>query len=264
MKIINTIWFSEYAKEKPIGIILGEDETTKEKKVYIGTGQGIDEGEDTGHIVSCGSKFPLAIAKEVYNFLEGVTKNETKKDQFIINAQKEFEEILKSYKPHATVYLCEVCGHYWDTPVVCSNCGNKEFSKISKPSKEALFWIEQKLSEKKGRITAKIVCLCGSTRFTEQMLIKQWELTKQGFIVVTWCALPDSYFKTKDKFHIGDQENVKEIIDELHKRKIDLCDEVFVIDVDGYIGNSTRSEIDYALKVGRPVKYLSQLEKKNG
>lgn len=104
----------------------------------------------------------------------------------------------------------------------------------------------------------KIICLCGSTRFTDQMLIKQWELTKQGYIVVSWCALPESYFSGDDKTHIGDQEGVKELVDEVHKRKIDLCDEVYVIDVGGYIGESTRSEIDYAKRLCRRIAYLSK------
>lgn len=102
----------------------------------------------------------------------------------------------------------------------------------------------------------KIVCLCGSTRFTDQMLVKQWELTKQGCIVLSWCALPDWYFDSDDTAHIGDQEGVKELIDDIHKRKIDLADEVFVINVDGYIGDSTRSEIAYALFHNKPVKWL--------
>lgn len=102
----------------------------------------------------------------------------------------------------------------------------------------------------------EIVCLCGSTRFTGEMLIKQWELTKQGYIVLSWCALPDDYFKGEDKTHIGDQEGVKEIVDEAHLRKIDLADEVFAINVNGYIGESTRKEINYAKKMGKPIKYL--------
>lgn len=102
----------------------------------------------------------------------------------------------------------------------------------------------------------KIICLCGSTRFTNEMLVKQWELTKQGFIVLSWCALPDSYFQGEDNAHIGDQEGVKEIIDEVHKRKIDLCDEVFVLNIEGYIGESTRSEIDYATQKEKTIKYL--------
>lgn len=102
----------------------------------------------------------------------------------------------------------------------------------------------------------KVICLCGSTRFTNEMLIKQWELTKQGNIVLTWCALPDSYFKGEDKTHIGNQEGVKAIVDEVHKRKIDLADEVLVINVGGYIGESTRSEVEYAIEHDKPVKWL--------
>ena len=90
------------------------------------------------------------------------------------------------------------------------------------------------------------------------MLIKQWELTKQGFIVLSWCALPDSYFQGEDKAHIGDQEGVKEIVDEVHLRKIDLADEIFVLNVGGYIGESTRNEILYAKKIGKRIKFLEQ------
>ena len=105
----------------------------------------------------------------------------------------------------------------------------------------------------------KIICLCGSTRFTHEMLIKQWELTKQGYIVVSWCALPDDYFEGDDKTHIGDQEGVKEIVDEVHMRKIDLCDEVVCIHTGEatngltYIGESTYNEISYAFRTKKPV-----------
>ena len=102
----------------------------------------------------------------------------------------------------------------------------------------------------------KVICLCGSTRFTEEMLVKQWELTKQGNVVLSWCALPASYFEGEDKTHIGDQEGVKEIVDEVHMRKIDLADEVFVINVNQYIGQSTSNEIYYARRQGKPVRYL--------
>ena len=110
------------------------------------------------------------------------------------------------------------------------------------------------------QVQPRVICLCGSTRFTEQMLIKQWELTKQGYIVLSWCALPDSYFITGDTFHVGDHEGVKEIVDEVHKRKIDLSDEVLVINIEGYIGDSTKSEIEYAIKIGKPVRYLEEKE----
>ena len=99
----------------------------------------------------------------------------------------------------------------------------------------------------------QIVVLCGSTRFTDEMLVKQWELTKQGKIVLSWCTLPASYAVG---LHIGDREGVKAFVDEVHKRKIDLADEVLVLNIGGYIGESTRSEIEYALDHGKPVKYV--------
>jgi len=104
----------------------------------------------------------------------------------------------------------------------------------------------------------KVICLCGSTRFTDVMLIKQWEFTKQGIVAIGWCALPDYYFRSENKTHIGDQEGVKAIVDEVHLRKIDLADEVFVINVDGYIGKSTSNEIAYAQLWNKPIKYLEE------
>ena len=105
----------------------------------------------------------------------------------------------------------------------------------------------------------KIICLCGSTRFTDEMLVKQWELTKQGFIVLSWCALPDWYFKGEDKTHIGDQEDVREIVDRVHFCKIELANEIFVLNIGGYIGESTRNEIRHAESLGRPVKYQEEI-----
>jgi hypothetical protein len=102
----------------------------------------------------------------------------------------------------------------------------------------------------------KVICLCGSTRFTSQMLIKQWELTKQGYVVLSWCALPNDYFNDGDTTHIGDKEGVKVIVDEVHKRKIDLADEILVINVNDYIGDSTKSEVEYAMRNNKPVKWL--------
>ena len=104
-----------------------------------------------------------------------------------------------------------------------------------------------------------IICLCGSTRFTDEMLVKQWELTKAGRVVLSWCALPDWYFTGEDKTHIGDQEGVKTTVDNVHKHKIDLADEVLVLNIGGYIGESTRSEIEYAEKTGKTVRYLEPL-----
>ncbi len=48
----------------------------------------------------------------------------------------------------------------------------------------------------------------------------------------------------------------KEMLDDMHKRKIDMADEIYVINVGGYIGSSTRSEIEYAEATGKPIQYL--------
>ena len=114
-----------------------------------------------------------------------------------------------------------------------------------------------------------IITLCGSTKFTDEMLVKQWELTKAGHIVLTWCVLPQSYIDREfgigmsDHAHIGDQEGVKETIDAVHKKKIDLSDEIIVINVNDYIGESTKSEILHALKGRKTVKYLYPHEKRD-
>lgn len=134
--------------------------------------------------------------------------------------------------------------------------------KVNNSESEAV--VELKQSENKDKIEEadkqKIVCFCGSTRFAEYFMIKRWELEKQGIITFGINILPNNYFADGNA-HGAEQENVKDILDELHKRKIDLSDEVFILNVGGYIGESTRSELDYAIKIGKPVKYLEPITK---
>lgn len=85
----------------------------------------------------------------------------------------------------------------------------------------------------------KIICLCGSTRFIELFAIKTWELERGGNIVLGCTLLPMWYCNVTD--HFGEATGTKEQCDELHLRKIDLADEVLVLNVDGYIGESTRN-----------------------
>jgi hypothetical protein len=95
-----------------------------------------------------------------------------------------------------------------------------------------------------------VITLCGSTRFKEQFLEAQKRLTLEGNIVISVGLFG----------HSGDDEvwaeGTKEMLDDMHKRKIDMADEIFVINVGGYIGSSTRSEIEYAKSHGKKVKYL--------
>ena len=97
-----------------------------------------------------------------------------------------------------------------------------------------------------------IITLCGSTRFKKQFLETQKRLTLEGNIVISVGLFG----------HSGDEEvwapGTKEMLDDMHKRKIDLADAIYVINVGGYIGASTRSEIEYAKATGKEVLYLEE------
>lgn len=95
-----------------------------------------------------------------------------------------------------------------------------------------------------------VITLCGSTRFKEEFLRVQKDLTLKGWIVISVGLFG----------HSGDDEvwteGTKEMLDDMHKRKIDMAEAIFVINVGGYIGSSTRSEIEYAKSKGKNVLYL--------
>ena len=98
----------------------------------------------------------------------------------------------------------------------------------------------------------KVITLCGSTRFKDAFLQEQKRLTLEGNIVISVGLFG----------HSGDEEvwseGTKAMLDDMHKRKIDMADEIFVINVGGYIGESTRSEIAYAKRTGKAVRYLEE------
>jgi len=96
----------------------------------------------------------------------------------------------------------------------------------------------------------KIVCLCGSTRFMEAFYEANVRETLAGNIVLSVGC------NTKDDRMLGLSADVKARLDELHKRKIDLADEILVLNVGGYIGQSTLGEILYAERQHKPVRYL--------
>ena len=95
-----------------------------------------------------------------------------------------------------------------------------------------------------------VITLCGSTRFKAMFLETQKRLTLEGNIVISVGLFG----------HSGDEEvwapGTKEMLDDMHKRKIDMADAIYVINVDGYIGSSTRSEIKYAKEKGKQVLFL--------
>ena len=106
-----------------------------------------------------------------------------------------------------------------------------------------------------------VITLCGSTRFKDAFMEAQKRLTLEGNIVISVGLFG----------HSGDHEvwdgmdedalsKTKEMLDDMHKRKIDMADSIYVVNVDGYIGESTKSEIEYAKAHGKRVDYLEPVE----
>lgn len=106
----------------------------------------------------------------------------------------------------------------------------------------------------------KVITLCGSTRFRDAFIEAQKRLTLEGNIVISVGLFG----------HAGDDEvwegmsedtltSTKRMLDDMHKRKIDMADEILVINVGGYIGSSTKSEIAYARSTGKAVRYLEDV-----
>jgi hypothetical protein len=102
---------------------------------------------------------------------------------------------------------------------------------------------------------AKIVTLCGSTKFKEDFERINKEFTLKGYIVLA----PAVFIHSGDK-EITDEQ--KEELDKLHKKKIDMSDLVYVINKNGYIGTSTGKEIIYATSQGINIIYMETEDKK--
>ncbi len=114
-------------------------------------------------------------------------------------------------------------------------------------------------SEEIENMEYPVITLCGSTRFKEEFLEVQKNLTLKGYIVLSVGLFG----------HAGDQEvwegmdegtytETKRMLDDMHKRKIDMAGEIFVVNPGGYIGESTRSEIEYAREKGKKIRYLEE------
>jgi len=101
----------------------------------------------------------------------------------------------------------------------------------------------------------RVVCLCGSTRFYKQFMEHNYLETMAGNIVLSVGFYPHAI----DEMHgegVGITPEQKEALDQLHLRKIDLADEVLILNVGGYIGQSTARELAYALEHGKYIRFL--------
>ena len=94
-----------------------------------------------------------------------------------------------------------------------------------------------------------IITLCGSIKFKNEFMKVQEKLTLEGNIVFT-----PNFFNNIKKEEIS--LDTKKMLDEMHKQKIDMSDEIYVINCGGYIGESTKSEIEYAKTKGKKISYL--------
>ena len=104
----------------------------------------------------------------------------------------------------------------------------------------------------------KIITLCGSTKFKDEFLKVQKDLTLQGNIVISVGLFGHSGdTEVWENMDEGTRTKTKEMLNDMHKRKIDMADEIFVINVGGYIGESTKSEIEYAKANNKKVSFLS-------
>lgn len=106
----------------------------------------------------------------------------------------------------------------------------------------------------------KVITLCGSTRFKDAFMEAQKLLTLEGNIVISVGLFGHSgdneVWENMDE---GTLTKTKEMLDDMHKRKIDMADAIYVINVGGYIGDSTRSEIAYAKRMGKEIRYLEDI-----
>lgn len=164
----------------------------------------------------------------------------------------------------------DIRGHKWEIPLCIDEHDEEDIgvdvddAGTFRANGEGLYcylWHEavtrlEKAKEKPVRPC--IITLCGSSRFIEHFAIMAWELEKQGAIVFSLHYLPPSYNGSPD--HLAETEGVAAQMDRLHLHKIDLSDEIFVMNIGGYIGKSTQNEIEYAKKNGKVIKYYEEKE----
>jgi hypothetical protein len=95
----------------------------------------------------------------------------------------------------------------------------------------------------------KVITLCGSVKFKEEFINIQNKLTLEGNLVISTEFLDDII-----------TDDIKKMLDKIHRQKIEIADEIFVININGYIGESTKNEIEYAKSKGKIINYLINIE----
>lgn len=145
------------------------------------------------------------------------------------------------------LYRAALCG-LWSQPDV-HGTDAKIVAETAKRAADAAMALVPKVDGPRPRI----VCLCGSTRFCKAFDEANYRETLAGHIVLSIGCV------TASDRNLGITPEQKVAFDELHKWKINMADEVLVLNVGGYIGESTRSEIDYARAHSKPIRWLEDV-----
>jgi hypothetical protein len=104
----------------------------------------------------------------------------------------------------------------------------------------------------------KVITLCGSSRYCDIMAVCAWLLEKhEKAITMDLHLLPPWYCQDNIPDHLAEHEGVADQMDELHLRKIDLSDEIFVVNFNDYIGESTTKEVKYAESKDLPIRWFT-------
>ena len=199
--------------------------------------------------------------------IERITKNEEKLDKILLSVKK-LEEALEEFKNNQKI-LEELNEYYgseeWFKDKEAYEKGEISDIKAGVLSEDAIWNLNEDIKDlqiemnKLKQQKYKVITLCGSTRFKDEFIKAQKELTLKGNIVISVGLFGHSGDnEVWENMSEGELTKTKEMLDDMHKRKIDMSDEIFVINVDGYIGESTRSEIEYAKNHGKIVKYLEE------
>lgn len=101
-----------------------------------------------------------------------------------------------------------------------------------------------------------VVCLCGSTRFSDAFREANLNETLAGRIVLTIGCDMKNDAELFANLPATDLARMKAALDALHMHKVEMADEVLILNVDGYVGESTRRELDYARALGKVIRWL--------
>ena len=107
------------------------------------------------------------------------------------------------------------------------------------------------------KLNPKIVTLCGSSKYCDIMAICAWFIERDEQAITMGLHLLPMWYTMKAESHIAETEGVAEAMDKLHLKKIEISDEIFVVNFNDYIGDSTRREVEYSMKLNKRIRWFT-------